>query len=149
MIVPAEIAHASAEFNLPGLQKLADSRGISVAESVKQDIQAADEAFVWLIDGEVGCIFGVTRINLVGTAYMWLFPTSKVRERPKEFLRHCFKFRGPFLKKYPLITGYCNIDFEASRKWLRWLGAEFDPPVIINSLRLSRFYIHDEPGLLA
>lgn len=154
MIVPALPEHAKAEFTLPGIEIYAGIQKMTVEESIVAAISEADEAYTWLVKGgnwgecgeetrEVGCVFGVKRQDFTGIAYMWLFPTPKVGQNGREFLRICKNYRKEWVKRYPIITGYCNIDFAASHKWLLWLGAAFEPAIEVHGLRLSRFYIHD------
>lgn len=142
MIVPAELVHAKAQFTLPGIEIYAGVQGMSVEQSVTAAITEADEAWTWLNGGEVACIFGVKRQDFTGIAYMWLFPTAKVPANGRQFLKHCLNYRKEWAAKYPIITGYCNIDFAASYKWLLWLGAAFEPAIEVHGLRLSRFYIY-------
>ncbi len=144
MIVPAELAHAKAQFTLPGIEIYAAAQKMTVEQSVADAILTADEAWTWIVSGQIACIFGVKRQDFTGIAYMWLFPTSNVPQNGRQFLRICRNYRKEWARKYPIITGYCNIDFAASYKWLLWLGAAFEPAIEVHGLRLSRFYIHDE-----
>lgn len=83
--------------------------------------------FTGLIDGRVAVIVGVKTSVLSDEAYVWLFGSTLIKERPIVFLRHArrgLKLITPYFKR---ITGLCADDHIASMKWLRSLGFEIEP----------------------
>lgn len=135
MIVPATLEHAGLKVNLPGLDRVADP-------GIAQAIRESDEAWTWLVDGKPACIWGVKTFNLLAGTYMWLYPSELVVSRRYGFLRECLRLKADFLARYPVIYGFCNLGFEPSERWLKWLGARFEPPVDYQGLQLSKFWIN-------
>lgn len=141
MIVQATVEHALAlDVRLPGLAEYWDSLGVAHAEGMRRTVTDAHEAWTWLSPGPQA-IWGMTYRSLTEPPIAWLYPGAAVSERPREFLRGCKVVMNGWRAKYPLFTGYCNIAFTDSERWLRWLGATFEQPMQSGGLLMSKFYV--------
>jgi hypothetical protein len=60
-------------------------------------------------------------------AYLWLSTTRHMPEHVFIFVRYSQRVIEEMLQLYPLIVGHCAVGQAKSKRWLRWLGAEFGP----------------------
>jgi hypothetical protein len=105
------------------------------AAAIIDEMRQSTRAYVGLLDGEVACLWGVQiRTLLLDSVYLWMFTTSAVEEHPFTFVRHSQRMRDVLLEEYGTIEGICAIDNPTSAKWLRWLGAVFEPSSIEGQL---------------
>ncbi len=80
-------------------------------------------------DDEVFCIYGLTAPTLLSDrAWLWLWTTQHFSSHVFAFVRHSQRVVEDMLNHYPIIVGACQVGQDKSIRWLRWLGAEFDPP---------------------
>ena len=143
MIVPATLEHVQQlRCTLPGLDQYWRSLRVSHEQGMQQALSGAMEAYAWLTP-EVGAIFGLTYPSLLDAPVFWLFPGEQVSKQRITFLKECRRLRPYFLGKYPIITGYCNIAFKESERWLKWMGASLGPVQEADGLQLSRFYVQE------
>jgi hypothetical protein len=74
---------------------------------------------------ELHCVVGLIPTTLLADrAYLWLITTEVVQSCPTRLVWQSKWFIADMLQQYSMLYGYC---FDAEpRRWLRWLGAEFD-----------------------
>lgn len=81
------------------------------------------------IGGDLVAIWGLIPPSLLSSqAYLWMHSTDAVREHTFLFVRHSQRMVERMLKHYEIIIGHCEVEAAHSRRWLRWLGAEFGSP---------------------
>jgi len=98
-------------------------------EIMDQCIHLSDAVWYGFVDNKLACIWGVIPPTLMSsTAYLWLYTTELVKEHQFAFVRHSQRAIEVILNEYNTIVGYCLIDAEQSKRWLKWLGAEFGHP---------------------
>lgn len=80
------------------------------------------------IDGKIACIWGLVPPSLMSTrAYIWLYTNDTVEDHQFVFVRYSQLMIEEMLKEYEVIEGHCHADAKRSIRWLKWLGAEFQP----------------------
>jgi hypothetical protein len=82
-----------------------------------------------IVDYETVCVFGLMPPTLLSDrAYLWMWHNEKIREHSFVVVRESQLAVEEMLRDYEVLVGHCHRDQPKSRKWLRWLGAEFGPP---------------------
>jgi hypothetical protein len=79
------------------------------------------------VDGDIACVWGLAPPTLLSDqAYLWLWHNSDLVDQHKFlFVRHSQLMMEQMLKEFPTIVGHVKVGAEKSKRWLRWLGAEF------------------------
>lgn len=62
-------------------------------------------------------------------AYLWLFCTEEVEEHTFIFVRYSQLVIENLLTEWPTIVGHVLMTNDRAYRWLKWLGADFGPPV--------------------
>jgi hypothetical protein len=142
VIVQATTAHAKAlEIRLPGGDEYFKAMGKTLKDGLLDDLSMAHEAWTWLYDGEPGAVFGVNYLSMTMPPIFWLYPGPQVVEHPVAFLRQSLKLKPYFMGKYPVLSGACNISFEQSERFIRWLGGVFGEPREVVGMTMRPFHI--------
>lgn len=98
-------------------------------EILRRCILRSEEVRYGYHDGSLACVWGLIPPTIMSdTAYLWLLTTNIATEHKFLFVRHSQRYIEEALKVYPRIVGDANASDESAKKWLRWLGAEFEPP---------------------
>lgn len=110
-----------------------------LARSPVRDIPGADRTLrdtltksvvVWVgkVDGEIACVWGLIPPTILSEqAYLWLLTTELVEQHKFLFVRHSQRAIEILLDTYPVITGVTSATHEDAIRWLKWLGAEYEP----------------------
>lgn len=83
---------------------------------------------VWVaeVDATPICVFGVINQTLVSPgAYLWFIETPAFDAYKFVFARHSREVIAEILGRYGIIMGHCIQSNPSSKRWLRWLGADF------------------------
>ena len=137
--MPATIEHAKLlDLRLPGFDAYLNGR--SFQEYMESTLDTSHEAWTWLTP-EVGCMFGLSYGDFLSPPIFWLYPGPQVKEKKLSFLREALRLKPYFLQKYPVISGFCNIEFAESERFIRWMGGTIKPPTLVNGLKLSEFHV--------
>lgn len=127
-IVPATMAHAVAiheRVRAAEVREIQDSHGLSIDEYLLLDMRRSTSAWAWLVDGQVGCMFGVVVNNLMsGDSYPWFISTALVDEFSFNFAKSCKRLLPELLEAHPNMRGMVDARYQLSLRWLQWLGAE-------------------------
>ena len=84
---------------------------------------------VWLAraDGVEACAAGLIPATIFSTeAYLWMIHTRICEQHPLRFIRWSKRLVDEILEFYPSVVGLCHCDNIYGRRWLEWLGGEFD-----------------------
>lgn len=115
------------------------SKLISFATQLMLDPESADilefcqamssECWSGYVDGKLICCWGLIPPSLLSNqAYLWMHSTDAVKDHQFLLVRHSQRIIEQALRVYDRIIGHCNASAADSIRWLRWLGAEFEPP---------------------
>ena len=98
--------------------------------TLRECMKRSIEVQYGMLDGEVACMWGLIPPTLLSNqAYLWLLTTDIVAEHKFLFVRHSQRYVEEALHVYPNIIGDVIVGSDSAVRWLRWLGAEFLPPV--------------------
>ena len=102
------------------------------AEEVLRDcIYRSIEVRLGIIVGKPACVWGLIPPTLLScTAYLWLLTTDIIAEHKFLFVRHSQRYIEEALKEYPEIVGDVIGDNPSAVRWIRWLGGEFQEPIM-------------------
>jgi hypothetical protein len=79
-------------------------------------------------DERLVCAWGIIPPSILSDeVYLWLHVTGAIRTSQFLFVRHSQMFIQKTLKEYKAIVGHVKADATGSKRWLKWLGAEFYP----------------------
>ena len=79
-------------------------------------------------DEKLICAWGIVPPSILSQeVYLWLHTTGAVGTSQFLFVRHSQIFIQKLLKDYSAVVGHVKADATDSKRWLKWLGAEFSP----------------------
>jgi len=80
-------------------------------------------------NGQPIAMFGVVPKGLVGkSGTIWMLATDAIEKIKYKFLKYNRKFIGGILEQYPYLHNFVDARNQRSINWLRFCGAEIDPP---------------------
>lgn len=90
--------------------------------------QTLGEVWSGFIDGQFICCWGLIPPSFLSTqAYLWMWGPPKLKHQ-LVFIRHSQIQVRRMLERYDTIVGECLVGATSARRWLQWLGADFDQP---------------------
>lgn len=91
-------------------------------------IFSSTDLYVGTLDGEIACVWGCIPPTLLSSrAYLWLYTTDVVKEHTFLFIRHSQLAMEKLLEKYDTVVGTTIAGNDKAIRWLKWLGATFEP----------------------
>lgn len=114
-----DVLRRSPEAELPGAE-----------EALRECMGRSVKVRCGLYYGRVACMWGLIPPCLLSDrAYMWLLTTNIVDEHKFLFIRYSQRYVEDMLKVYRELYGFVVVGNDKALRWLKWLGAEFSPPV--------------------
>lgn len=97
-------------------------------ETLENCLLITASVHVGLLNGKLVCTWGLVPPSLMSDqVYLWLYTTPELVGHEFLFVRHSQIAIRDILKSYTKIIGHTIADNEQAIRWLRWLGAEFEP----------------------
>jgi hypothetical protein len=131
-IVPATPEHADAlapRMRAADVAEVLASDGHAPAEALRYAIAASTEAWAWLVDGEVGAIWGLGLLSFVGDVWTpWLLTSELVDRFPKAFVRGCREQLGQ-LGWHHVLVNFIDARHARALRWAKALGFELGEAV--------------------
>ncbi len=85
------------------------------------------QVYAGLIDDKFVCCWGLIPGSFVSNqAYLWMWSQGPITHQ-FTFIRRSQIQVQEMLKRYPTIVGHCKRSSRSAQRWLKWLGAEFEP----------------------
>ena len=95
---------------------------------VEDALRISVAAFTAELDGNVVAMWGVRATCVLDDrAYLWMLGTPAIEEHPFAFLRYSRVVMRHMRDHYSMLYGEIEVDYVASIRWLRWLGARILP----------------------
>ncbi|BBF92841.1 phage protein Gp13 family protein [Blastochloris tepida] len=142
-IVPAEPAHIPAIAQRMRSADVAEVRaasGLSPADALRFGLSKSSACFTALVDGRPEIMFGVGDMDAAsGIGCVWLLGTDAVDRHFRLFLRQSVEWLRKLLSRYSVLRNFVSDDNAVSKRWLRWLGAEFGAPIEHRGTRFLPF----------
>lgn len=135
IIVPATIEHC--ERLAPKLRPIdvcdvVQLLNITAADLLRKSIELSSHAWVWLVDGEPVCMFGIKTNNLLaGTVTPWLLASDEIAARRRIFWKGSQQFIAVLRENFALLQGFVDAQNTVSMAWLRRLGFTISPHATI------------------
>jgi hypothetical protein len=94
-------------------------------EVIDRGLATSVAAWAAELDSEVALLWGLRSTNMLDDrAYLWMLGTDAVERHAVTFARYSRAAITMMLQRYSLLYGEVSSDYEASVRWLRWLGAQ-------------------------
>jgi len=114
-------------------------------EALAKSTRLSEKARTGLIDGEIVCMFGVYRQNLMGArGTIWLLGTDLLQKHGRRFLRRNRDETDRLSNGFSLLENYCDARNTVAIRWLKWLGFTIDPPAPHGVYNLPFHHFHKE-----
>jgi len=85
------------------------------------------QVYAGFIDDKFVCCWGLIPGSFISNqAYLWMWSQGPIAQQ-FTFIRRSQIQVKEMLKRYPTIIGHCKRRAVLSQRWLKWLGAEFEP----------------------
>jgi len=98
------------------------------AVAIKESIENSILCFSVLYNGELALIWGARPPTMMDDrAYVWMAGTPLIEEHPFLFLRYSQRAMRFMSSQFGQLYGEVECDYDASKRWLTWLGAELRP----------------------
>jgi hypothetical protein len=92
-------------------------------EALAHCIRNAERARTGRVDGEIACIFGISRQNLLGmVGTIWMLGTNLLEQHGIKFLRENKREIIDLSAEFTIIENYCDARNTVTIRWLEWLG---------------------------
>ena len=104
---------------------------LSVSDQATMKVAMENSSRVWIgYDGDtILACWGVQAPSLLSDrAYLWLWTTEHLDSHVFIFIRHSQRAVADMLREFSALYGVTVADNHRAIRWLRWLGAEFEPP---------------------
>jgi hypothetical protein len=114
-------------------------------EGLVKCIRNAERARTGLVNGEIACIFGISRQNLLGTkGTIWMLGTKLLETHGIRFLRENKKEIVAISQEFNIIENYCDARNKVTLRWLRWLGFTIEKAQPYGVYNRSFHHFHKE-----
>jgi len=90
--------------------------------------QSMGEIYTGFVDGEFICCWGLIPPTFLSTqAYLWMWAPEPIKHQFL-FIRQSQVQVQHMLERYESIVGHCRDDARSAKRWVKWLGGEFEYP---------------------
>ncbi len=152
ILVPATQEHARAmapHMRPAEVAEVRASAGLAPEAMLREELARSSVAWAWIVEGEVGCMFGIAAGTLLDVdSYPWFLTTHLVERYARQFARACRDLLPELLAHHPRLVGMVDARYALSIRWLTWLGAEISPaqPWGVEGKPFCRFVIGEQHG---
>lgn len=96
--------------------------GLDATALLAQAIRNEFPSFVCMVDGVPAAIFGGHSETLLGECRLWMLTTPLIEAHQVPLLRASRRFVRWMAANYGPVVGMVDSEFDISRRWLRWIG---------------------------
>jgi hypothetical protein len=98
-------------------------------ETMHRAMMNSSRVWIGYIDDIAVATWGLIPPSFLSdTAYLWLYTDENIQPHQFVFIRNSQRAVAEMLSEFPTIVGHAEACASKSRRWLRWLGAEFGDP---------------------
>lgn len=101
--------------------------GRTIGEVLSDTPNLEKDADVWVVDGKITAIFGVTKWE-EGNSVIWMLATDEFDKYTQIFRNGCKEVFGKMIEGHDYLYNYVRAKHIRAIKWLKWLGAEILEP---------------------
>jgi hypothetical protein len=125
---PDDLEYVIKNLRADDIQEIEASHGRAAYHILRESVHSED-SLVGKVDGTPICAFGVEpRSLLAGGGVPWMVSTDDILKNKVAFLKHSRLWVDSMLEKYGYLENYVDDRNTVSKRWLKWLGFEFDKP---------------------
>lgn len=95
--------------------------------AIRDQLRLSLVSYTVFKDDRIALIWGVRGVMLDQKAYLWMAGTPLIEEHPLLFLRYSQRAIRFMSRQFGQLYGEVECDYDASKRWLTWLGAELYP----------------------
>lgn len=96
------------------------------AKKLEDFLTVTSQFWIGAVGNDIICAFGIAPPTFLSDqAYFWVWATNKLKDHVFIFTRRSQIVVRELLKQFPILFGHCDTDEPGSKRWLTWLGAEF------------------------
>ena len=125
-ISPATKAHAvelAAHMRQADIDEIRASHGVNPLTGSMMSFDLSEASFAGMVDGNVGCIYGVVRRHTLSDCGMpWLLTTDLVERYAVPFLLGSRQVLNDIKKAYGYLENFADIRNVVALQWLKWMG---------------------------
>lgn len=115
--------------------------GKTIGEVLNDTPNLEKDADVWVVEGKITAIFGVTewgKDNII-----WMIATDEFEKHTRTFKDGCKEVFSKMIEGHDYLYNYVHAKHKRAIKWLKWLGAEIlEPkPIGLNGELFCKFEI--------
>lgn len=122
--VKAEMKHGKAILsNLREQEQLTITKlGLNASILLEKALANEFPSFTLLIDNEPAAIFGGHAETMLGEPRLWMLTTPLIMKHVVLLLRASREYVHWMRERYGPVIGMVDSEFEASKRWLLWIG---------------------------
>jgi hypothetical protein len=117
------------------------SHGYSPEKALTEGFERSDSCYTILSDVPIAMFGVVSKSLLSDKGVIWMLSSYELERYTFTFLKHCGKYVESMLEDYKVLENYVDIDNKKTIKWLKFLGAKMEEPIIygIRKMPFRRF----------
>ena len=93
----------------------------SLEISIRDSVKGSEEAWTATFNGEVLCIFGIAKFNLLSEeACPWLMTARGIEKHRKAFLTGTKVTLDYWKARYPVLINYVDARYTRALRWAKW-----------------------------
>lgn len=128
-VEPGDIEILAANMRQADIEELA-ACGHSPIEALEGSVKLSTHCWTGTADGEIGCIFGLTPISLMGgIGCPWMLGTELVTKNAGAFIKHSRSYIQEMLQAYPHLFNFVDARNAKAIRWLKRSGFTLHDPV--------------------
>ena len=110
----------------------------TLTKAIEENLSRSSHAFTGFMNDKPFCIFGVVPVTKK-RGHIWLLVTEDVHKVDLRFLSGSLYFLRFFKTIYRTLEALVDAEYEASVKWLRWLGFKPAGKKFISEIEMYKF----------
>lgn len=115
--------------------------GGNIEHMIKYSVDKSISAKAFVVNGDLVCIFGIGKINLLGgAAHPWMLATDDINKYWFSFVRRSIEVVNKWKTEHKWMQNFVHVENDLSIKWLKWLGFKFKKPIQISNNEDAIFY---------
>ena len=125
----ADAEHLAPRLRQADIDEVEAATGSDPLEALLTSLRHSEEAFVWEVDGEVVCMFGVAGASLMSDrGSPWMLTSDVLVHHARVFLRGAREAIAYWKKDYSYLCNFVDARNTQAIRWLQWLGFDILPP---------------------
>jgi hypothetical protein len=123
-VQPGDAEELIARLRPDDFREVEAAAGIGKVEAtIRASVAGSWRVWTGRADGELGCIFGVSPLSVLGgVGAPWLLGTDVMDANPRAVIRRSPRYIRPMLELFPHLMNMVDVRNTRSIQWLKFLG---------------------------